>query len=60
MRPAIASDTLVKNDLETIRDDRVLNRAYPVFGGAPKVTLETVNGVLPEELRKRLEEMTAL
>ena len=60
LRPAIASDALVKNDLATIRDDRVLNRACQVFGGAPKVTLETVNGVLPEELRKRLEEMTAL
>jgi uncharacterized protein (DUF362 family) len=60
LRPAIASDALVKNCLGTIRDDRVLNRAYQVFGGAPKVTLETVNGVLPEELRKRLEVMTAL
>jgi uncharacterized protein (DUF362 family) len=60
VRPAIASDALVKNDLGTIRDDRVLNRAYQIFGGAPKVTLEMVNGMLPEELRKRLEEMTAL
>ena len=60
LRPAIVSDTLVKNDLGAIRDDRVLNRAYQVFGGAPKVTLEMVNGVLPEELRKRLEEMTVL
>jgi hypothetical protein len=33
LRPAIASDALVKNDLGTIRDDRVLNRAYQVFGG---------------------------
>jgi uncharacterized protein (DUF362 family) len=60
LRPAIASDALIKNDLGAIRDDRVLNRAYQVFGGAPKVILETVNGVLPEELRKRLEAMTAL
>jgi uncharacterized protein (DUF362 family) len=60
VRPAIASDPLVKNDLGTVWDDRVLNRAYQISGGAPKVTLETVNGVFPEELRKRLEEMTAL
>jgi uncharacterized protein (DUF362 family) len=58
--PAIASDQLVKNDLGTVWDDRVLNRAYQISGGAPKVTLEMVNGVLPEELRKRLEVMTAL
>ena len=60
LRPALASDPLVKNDLGTVWDDRVLSRAYQVFGGAPKVTLKTVNAALPEELRKRLEEMTAL
>ena len=56
--PAIASDKLIKNDLNTIWDDRVLNHAYPLFGGTPKVTIQAANGMLPEELKKRLTEMT--
>ena len=51
---------LVKNDLKTVWDDRVLNRACQVFGGAPRVTVEVANGMIQEGLKNRLEEMTAL
>jgi hypothetical protein len=60
LKPALVSDRLIKNDLRTVRDDRVLNRAYQIFGGAPKVAVEAVNGVLPEELKKRLGEMAVV
>ncbi len=57
--PAFASDPLVKNDLGTVWDDRVLNRACEILGGAPRVKVEAANGVIHEGLKKRLEEMTA-
>ena len=56
--PAIASDTLIKNDLKTIWDDRVLNHTYQIFGGVPKLTIAAANSKLPDELKKLLSEMT--
>jgi len=56
---AWAAETLTKNDLNTIWDDRVLIHAYKVFGGVPGVTIETANKTVPEDLKKRLSEMTA-
>jgi len=56
--PTLASEKLTKNDLNAIWDDRVLNRAYEVFGGMPRVILEAANNALPENLKKRLSEMT--
>jgi len=56
--PTLASEKLTKNDLNAIWDDRVLNRAYEVFGGMPRMILEAANNALPENLKKRLSEMT--
>ncbi len=56
--PTLASEKLTKNDIHAIWDDRVLNRAYQVFGGMPRVILEAANNALPEDLKKRLSEMT--
>jgi uncharacterized protein (DUF362 family) len=55
-KTAIASDTLVKNDLQTVWDDRVLNHAFAISGGAPKLTIDAANGALPAELKERLTE----
>lgn len=60
LRAAIISDKLIKNDVKTLGDDRVLNRAYAIFGGAPKVDIHAANGLLPEELKRTLREMTAV
>ena len=60
IRDAFAADRLIKNEIRTIRDDRVLNRAYRVFGGAPKIVFEDANGDIPAALTKRLQEMTAV
>jgi uncharacterized protein (DUF362 family) len=48
-----------KNDVSTIGDDRVLNRAYQVLGGKPKVILQAANSAVPDDLRNRLSEMVA-
>jgi hypothetical protein len=57
--PAIASETLTKNDLKTIWDDRVITHACEVFGGVPGVILEPANKALPEDLKTQLGIMTA-
>ena len=57
-KPTLASERLIKNDIHAIWDDRVLNQAYQVFGGMPRVTLEAANNALPEDLKNRLSEMT--
>jgi len=53
-RPVFAAEKLTRNDINTIWDDRVLNQAYRVFGGLPRVVLETANELVPEGLVKRL------
>jgi len=55
---AFDSEKLTRNDIDTIWDDRVLNRAYQVFGNMPAVVLEAANDVLPQALKKRLAECT--
>jgi uncharacterized protein (DUF362 family) len=56
--PMLASEKLIKNDINAIWDDRVLNQAYQVFGGMPRVILEAANNALPEDLKNRLSQMT--
>ena len=58
--PVFAAEKLTRNDIQTIWDDRVLNHAYRVFGGLPRVTLETANEFVPESLVKRLSGMVTL
>jgi len=56
---ALASETLTKNDLNNIWDDRVLIHACEVFGGVPEIILEQANKEFPEDLKTRLGMMTA-
>ncbi len=56
---ALASETLTKNDLNNIWDDRVLIHACEVFGGVPGIMLEPANKEVPEDLKTRLNMMTA-
>jgi uncharacterized protein (DUF362 family) len=56
---ALASETMTKNSLNTIWDDRVLTHSYDLFGGVPAVLLEAANSALPEALKNRLAGMTA-
>ncbi|MCF8127385.1 MAG: hypothetical protein K9N10_02630 [Deltaproteobacteria bacterium] len=54
---ALTPEALKRNDINTIWDDRVLNRAYQVLGGTPKINLKPANGEVPGELRERLKTM---
>jgi len=56
---ALASETLSKNDLNNIWDDRVIIHACEVFGGVPEIILEQANKEFPEDLKTRLGMMTA-
>lgn len=56
---AFASETITKNSLNTIWDDRILTHSYGIFGGVPAVRLEAANSAISEALKKRLDQMTA-
>ena len=56
---ALRAEKLVRNDLNSIWDDRVLNRAYEVFGGIPKVNIVDAEGSVPEDTKKKLSEMVS-
>ena len=56
---AFGAETLVRNDIKAIWDDRILNHAYQVFGGVPGVILEKANDIFPEDIRKRLAQLTS-
>ncbi len=55
---AIDSERLTRNDINTIWDDRVLDRAYQAFGDVHAVVLEEANDGVPQALKKRLAECT--
>ena len=57
---ALTSETLTKNALDTIWQDRVLNRAYQVLGGRPEIALRAANDLVPEDLSRRLLTMSTL
>jgi uncharacterized protein (DUF362 family) len=50
------AEKLVRNDINRIWDDRVLNRAYEVFGGIPRVELVDVGDSVPQETLAGLAE----
>lgn len=60
MGQALFSETLTKNDIRTLWDDRVLMHACRISGGAPEIIIEPVDGNIRDDLRKRLTEMTTL
>jgi uncharacterized protein (DUF362 family) len=57
--PVLAAEKLTRNDIQTVWDDRILQRAFRVLGGLPRLTLETANELVPESLVKRLSGMVA-
>ncbi len=58
-RDAWQTEKLVRNDIDSIWDDRVLNRAYQVFDGIPNVNLVNVGGLVPKEIEEGLIEMVS-
>ena len=56
-REAIHAERLQRNNINSIWDDRVLNRAYEVFGGKPQLSLLNVNDTVPDDILLALKEM---
>jgi uncharacterized protein (DUF362 family) len=57
LREAAQSEKLIRNDINTIWDDRVLNRAYQVFDGIPEVRLINLEKTVPQETIDKLAKM---
>jgi uncharacterized protein (DUF362 family) len=55
---AFSADTLLRNDLGSIWDDRVLRRAFELYGGIPKIEFIEANSGIPAEVKRRLSAMT--
>jgi hypothetical protein len=51
------SESLLKNDLKQVWDDRVLNHAYKIFGGIPDIHLENVQNTVSEKMVTTLLKM---
>jgi hypothetical protein len=58
-REALHAERLLRNDIDSIWDDRALNRAYEVFGGIPEVKLVDVGESVPHEVREGLVGMVS-
>jgi len=56
---AAGADSLQRNDLKSIWDDRVLRRAFELNGGIPALKFIAANPKVPGELRQRLSAMTS-
>jgi uncharacterized protein (DUF362 family) len=56
---AVHAEKLLRNDIDSIWDDRVLNRAYEVFGGLPEVRLVDVGESVPQEVKEGLTSMVS-
>jgi uncharacterized protein (DUF362 family) len=57
---AFSSESFTKNNLFTVWDDRVLNQAYRIFHGVPRIALVEANDAIPGDLLRNLHSMTAL
>jgi hypothetical protein len=51
---ALSAQRLERYDLHAIWDDRILGRAFEVFGGVPRVELAVANDGVPRALEQRL------
>jgi hypothetical protein len=54
---ALSAQRLIRNDINTIWDDRVLNRAYWLWNGVPEVVLVDAAGTVPSSLKETLAAM---
>ena len=59
LREAARTERLLRNDIGSIWDDRVLNRAHQVFGGIPEVKLVDVGESVPQEVIEGLVGMVS-
>ena len=55
---AVSAETLIRKDLESIWDNRVLRRAFELYGGIPKLKFVEANSNIPAEVKRSLFVMT--
>jgi uncharacterized protein (DUF362 family) len=55
---AFKAEKLLRNDIDSIWDDRVLKRAFQLNGGIPRLNFVEANTGIPERLKRKLESMT--
>lgn len=60
LKKALHAEGIKRNDIDSIWDDRVLNRAYEVFGGIPEVKLINVEKTTPQEIIDALKDMVSI
>ncbi|MBI5116422.1 DUF362 domain-containing protein [Candidatus Poribacteria bacterium] len=60
MGSALTAQRLIRKDIDTIWDDRALNRAYRLWGGIPQVTISPANEMVPTETRQKISGMVSL
>lgn len=56
---ALSVEKLRRNDINAIWDDRVLNRAFHLWGGVPDVSLADANADVPREIKDTLAKAVA-
>ena len=54
------AEKLVRNDIDSVWDDRVLNRAYEVFGSIPQVKLVDGEDSVSKDIKKKLMDMVSV
>lgn len=57
---ALSAEKLTRHDIGAIWQDRVLNRAYHLWGGVPNVNLLDANEAIPSDVRQKLAESISL
>jgi uncharacterized protein (DUF362 family) len=60
VKESARSQRLQKYDVESVWNDPTLNRAFEIWGGAPKVELKTENQTVPDTIMKSLAERIIL
>jgi uncharacterized protein (DUF362 family) len=58
MAQAVRAEKLVRNDLETIWEDRVLGHAFQLSGAIPRIKFIEANSGVPAALKKKLANTT--
>jgi uncharacterized protein (DUF362 family) len=58
--PTFSAEKLTRNDINTLWDDRVLNRAFQIFGGAPSIVVEPANDLARGTIAQHLTSLVAV
>jgi len=60
VREAAKTESMKTYDFQTIWEEPCLNRAFHIFGGVPKVSLNDLSGKIPHQLKNNLAQKISL